>query len=95
MYNWLDVAYRTELVYNRVFEMDSKVINQNEDLAKDQDDAIKRNSILFRRLIRYYTVGTFSGPAVCFFMVCLHMLNMICEFIWPKDSIEVCPDIYL
>lgn len=40
-----------------------------------------------------YLSGVFSGLAACFLIVSMHLLWRICEWVWPKSSIEVCPDV--
>lgn len=47
------------------------------------------------RLIRYSTVGPFSGILACFLMTWLHFVWTITERIYPASTIEVCPDIIL
>lgn len=38
-------------------------------------------------------IGVFSGLAACFLIVSMHLLWRICEWMYPKSSIEVCPDV--
>lgn len=76
MYNWMEVARRTEIVYNNAITK------------------VKRPSFALR-LIRYSTIGPFSGLLVCFIISLLQIFYHIVEFIYPKQTIEVCPDIIL
>lgn len=47
------------------------------------------------RLLRYSSVGPFSGWGACFLAAFLHLLWRCCQYLWPDESIEVCPDIIL
>eukprot|EP01038_Epipyxis_sp_PR26KG_P005548 gene5548-7667_t len=73
MYNWLDVAKRTEIVYDNIHQTPVPS--------------------LALRLLRYSTIGPFSGFAVCVLVSLLHIYWIICVYIWPENMIEVCPDI--
>lgn len=73
MYNWLDVAKRTEVVYDKIAQ-------------------IKRPSMA-TRLLRYSTIGPFSGVAACIIVSLLYLLWKICEMIWPANRIELCLDL--
>jgi phosphatidylinositol N-acetylglucosaminyltransferase subunit A len=48
---------------------------------------LKRPS-LATRFLRYSTVGLFAGCAMVFVMAGLHLLWRLCEFLWPRHSIE-------
>lgn len=75
MYNWLNVAERTEHVYNSI--------------------KTNRKLSLVHRLRRYITAGLFAGIASCVIVTLLHFMWLFCEFMWPAEDIEVCPDIIL
>ena len=48
---------------------------------------------LAQRLRRYNRTGGFSGAVACIIMVLLHFMWRICEFLYPEEDIEICPDI--
>lgn len=75
MYNWLDVARRTEVVYNHI--------------------AGKRRPTLANRLLRYGTLGPVAGPVICLIITAMHLMSLVCEWLWPAENIEICPDIIL
>lgn len=75
MYDWLDVAKRTEVVYNNI--------------------AMSRRPSLAMRLMRYSTVGPIAGMFTCFIVASLHLLWKVISYLWPAESIELCPDIIL
>ena len=75
IYSWLNVAERTEVVYNAVM-------------------SCKKPSFC-TRMIRYSTVGPFSGLLACFLVSVLHFMWLICERLYPSNEIELCPDIIL
>jgi phosphatidylinositol N-acetylglucosaminyltransferase subunit A len=75
MYSWLDVAKRTEHVYNTINEIPQPCFAT--------------------RLLRYRTSGAFMGVVACLIITMLHFLWHICEYIWPADRVEICPDIDL
>jgi hypothetical protein len=45
-------------------------------------------------MARYHSVGPFSGIAACFIVSAMHVLFKICEYMWPKKDIEICPDFH-
>jgi hypothetical protein len=47
-----------------------------------------RRASLAERLVRYSTVGPFSGFAMCLIVASLHLLWRLCELLWPANSIE-------
>lgn len=49
---------------------------------------------LAERMARYHSVGPFSGIAACFIVSAMHVLFKICEYMWPKKDIEICPDFH-
>lgn len=57
--------------------------------------AILKRPKLITRLLRYMTVGPFTGVLVCILVVLMHFLRLLLEYIWPAGSIEVSPDIVL
>jgi phosphatidylinositol glycan class A protein len=50
--------------------------------------ASTRRASLAERLIRYSTIGPFSGFAMCFIVASLHLLWRLCEMMWPGERIE-------
>lgn len=60
-------------------------------------DSIKSNRkpSLALRLMRYSTAGAFAGVAACVLVTLMHIMWLICEWIWPAATIEICPDIVL
>ena len=44
------------------------------------------------RLMRYMTVGPFYGFIACIIAVILYWMKLFWEFIYPLNSIEICPD---
>ena len=50
--------------------------------------ATARRASLGTRLVRYSTIGPFSGFAMCCIVAWLHILWQICEVIWPAAEIE-------
>ncbi len=75
MYSWLDVASRTEHVYDEITKI--------------------RKPTLGTRLARYRSSGPFAGILVCVIVTLLHFMWRLCEYFWPADQVEVCPDIIL
>jgi phosphatidylinositol glycan class A protein len=54
-----------------------------------------RKASLGSRLIRYSTIGPFSGFAMCCIVAWLHILWKICEFVWPSGEIEFAANLVL
>ena len=50
---------------------------------------------LSTRFLRYMSCGPWAGVAACFIMACLHLLWLLCEYIWAADSIEEAPDLVM
>ena len=48
-----------------------------------------RKGSLAERLIRYSTIGPFSGFAMCCIVASLHLLWRCCEWIWPAVDVEI------
>jgi hypothetical protein len=47
------------------------------------------------RFLRYLSAGPWAGPIACFITACMYIYFKIIERIWPVESIEECPDIFL
>lgn len=75
MYNWLEVARRTEIAYNNI--------------------RTSRQCSLSTRLLRYSTIGNFSGLFTCLVVTFLHLFWRSIAFLFPMEEIEVCPDVVL
>jgi len=44
------------------------------------------------RVLRYLSVGPWLGLLMVFVVSGLYAMRMLCELVWPRDSIEICPD---
>jgi phosphatidylinositol glycan class A protein len=44
------------------------------------------------RLLKYATVGPFAGILVCWIVLSMHVMWRFCEWYWPRENIEICPD---
>ena len=42
---------------------------------------------------RYMSVGPWAGIAACVIAAYLYLLGRLCEYIWPAEDIEKCPDV--
>ena len=47
---------------------------------------------LLQRLLRYRSVGPWAGVGACAVAVMLHLMWLVCDYIWPSRNIEKCPD---
>ncbi len=47
---------------------------------------------LIDRLKRYYGCGIWAGKLFCLCVVIDYLLYLFCEFWWPRDRIDICPD---
>lgn len=44
------------------------------------------------RFLRLMSVGPWLGMLMVCVISGLHVLRVLCDMVWPRDSIEVCPD---
>jgi phosphatidylinositol glycan class A protein len=79
MYDWIEITKRTEKIYYKILDSSSR----------------KSSSSLLTRLSRYSTIGPFSGLAMCIVVVFLHCYWKCIEIVWPKNDIELAPDMIL
>jgi phosphatidylinositol glycan class A protein len=54
--------------------------------------ASKPPPTLAERLLKYSTVGPFAGILVCLLVLAMHVMWRVCEWLWPAQDIEICPD---
>jgi hypothetical protein len=45
------------------------------------------------RFVRYSTAGPWAGIIVMYMVAILHMACVVCEWVWPENTIEKCPDL--
>ncbi|CAK7273722.1 Phosphatidylinositol N-acetylglucosaminyltransferase GPI3 subunit [Sporothrix epigloea] len=104
MYSWTNVAARTERVYNGITGAISEAEFYGYDLATTSGSATAggwsatrgrsgvQSFALIDRLKRYYGCGTWAGKLFCLCVVIDYLLYLFCEFWWPRDRIDICPD---
>lgn len=44
------------------------------------------------RILRYMSVGPWLGVLLLLVISCLHSMRIRCDLVWPRDSIDICPD---
>ncbi|KAL1902647.1 Phosphatidylinositol N-acetylglucosaminyltransferase GPI3 subunit [Sporothrix stenoceras] len=106
MYSWTNVAARTERVYNGITGAISEAEFYGYDMATNNNggtgtaggwNATRGRSgvqsfALIDRLKRYYGCGIWAGKLFCLCVVIDYLLYLFCEFWWPRDRIDICPD---
>ncbi|KIH90081.1 phosphatidylinositol N-acetylglucosaminyltransferase GPI3 subunit [Sporothrix brasiliensis 5110] len=107
MYSWTNVAARTERVYNGITGAISEAEFYGYDMATNSGNggggtaggwsATRGRSgvqsfALIDRLKRYYGCGIWAGKLFCLCVVIDYLLYLFCEFWWPRDRIDICPD---
>ncbi|EPE07975.1 phosphatidylinositol n-acetylglucosaminyltransferase gpi3 subunit [Ophiostoma piceae UAMH 11346] len=104
MYSWTNVAARTERVYNGITGAISEAEFYGYDLAGGAGaggggtwSATRGRSgvqsfALIDRLKRYYGCGIWAGKLFCLCVVIDYLLFLFCEFFWPRDRIDICPE---
>ncbi|CAK7199977.1 Phosphatidylinositol N-acetylglucosaminyltransferase GPI3 subunit [Sporothrix eucalyptigena] len=106
MYSWTNVAARTERVYNGITGAISEAEFYGYDLATNGGNGSAtaggwsatrgrsgvQSFALIDRLKRYYGCGIWAGKLFCLCVVIDYLLYLFCEFWWPRDRIDICPD---
>lgn len=105
MYSWTNVAARTERVYNGItgaiseaefYGYDMATSNGGAGTAGGSSATRGRSGVqsfaLIDRLKRYYGCGIWAGKLFCLCVVIDYLLYLFCEFWWPRDRIDICPD---
>ncbi|KAK2071330.1 hypothetical protein P8C59_005763 [Phyllachora maydis] len=95
MYSWEDVAARTERVYNGISGAISGAEFYGWDAATTATRGRSgvRSFALIDRLKRYYGCGIWAGKLFCLCVVIDYLILLFCELWWPRDKIDICPDL--
>nr|SVE78827.1 EOG090X0515 [Daphnia lumholtzi] len=81
-YNWLDIATRTQLVYDNVKKQPNSSVGK----------LLRRGALSFFVIRRYRTCGPIAGPFfVLIFTIC-HILLQFFEWLYPRHLIDIAPD---
>nr|SVE77569.1 EOG090X0515 [Daphnia lumholtzi]SVE78197.1 EOG090X0515 [Daphnia lumholtzi] len=81
-YNWLDIATRTQLVYDNVKKQPNSSVGK----------LLRRGAHSFFVIRRYRTCGPIAGPFfVLIFTIC-HILLQFFEWLYPRHLIDIAPD---
>ncbi|KAK9214479.1 hypothetical protein WN944_006471 [Citrus x changshan-huyou] len=86
LYNWHDVAKRTEIVYDRALEC------PNQNLVERLSRLQLADAIMF---VRYLSCGAWAGKLFCLVMIIDYLLWRFLELWKPAEDIEEVPDIVL
>lgn len=94
MYSWVDVAERTERVYDTITgAVAFRTSHQSfEDPAFAYERSGPRGLALIDRLKRYYGCGTWAGKLFCLCAVIDYLLYIFLELVAPRSRIDICKD---
>ncbi|KAK8133789.1 PIGA (GPI anchor biosynthesis) domain-containing protein [Apiospora sp. TS-2023a] len=97
MYSWDNIAKRTERVYKGIMgdipEADFYGYEVGNTAAwNGESHSGVRSFALIDRLKRYYGCGVWAGKLFCLCAVIDYLLFMFCEWVFPRDSIDIAAD---
>ena len=77
MYSWMNVAERTERVYEAMLSKKS-VSSRTED-------------VLLERFQRYYPTGVVLGKVACLLVVLDYLFLLLLDWLYPRQDIDLAP----
>lgn len=94
MYNWHDVAARTEIVYDRAMgnQQNNELGQSTNQPSHELGQPVNQPSHeLLDRLNKYVECGPFAGPLFCMVVALDYLIWQVLKWIWPADQIDPAP----